>query len=145
MSDLEPEFQATEMAKPLFEDARKKLSEASMSLFFGLWDAGHEPRQAGSMVAHILLPLAARSAAFGAHCAETTPSRELWLKRCNEAFERAVAEIDDACVLADNDYPLKEPDSRGSSPPSPRPRDAATGGESPAAGAVPTCSELHEG
>lgn len=136
MADPHSEFHPTKASIPLLQDAKSKLTDIKMSLFFGLCEVGYEPRDAYAEVANTLLPLAARCAVFSSVCANAPPNQQAWAKGCNDAFEKATREIGGLCVHSSNDRPIRE-DSRGSSPPNPLPRDAATGGESPpAAGAV---------
>lgn len=97
--DASQTFTATEASKPIFERLFDGVSERGIEQFFNLWEAqgeGSDPREAGSLVAHAYMTIAARIAVFAAECSGNKPRREQWLAMAAEHFDKAIADVDTA-------------------------------------------------
>lgn len=99
MSDLIT-FTPNDASREKYRALAEKINLKYMDEFFELWESQGEhtdaAREAGTMVAHALIDMAARLAIFGAECSGHEPVRDQWIEVCNEHFNRAITDVAEA-------------------------------------------------
>jgi len=98
VADTRTEFEPTEISRAKYRLLAEQIKIKYMDEFFDLWESQGDDnpgaaREAGTMVCHALLEMAARVAVFGTMCDGNKPQIDQWRSVVDEHFTRAVADV----------------------------------------------------